>query len=581
MNHWIVAPIVVPAILAPIMALAMRHDLVLQRVFSLAGTIATLLIGIGLFLLAGGDDISVYRLGDWPAPFGIVLVLDRLSAMMVMLTSALGLIVSAYAIGSDWDRRGWHFHPLLLFQVMGVNGAFLTGDAFNLFVFFEVLLIASYGLMIHGGGGVRMRAGIQYVAFNLAGSTLFLFALGTLYAVTGTLNMADMAVRMAELDPGKEALAMVGATLLLVVFAIKAALFPVQFWLPGTYANAPAPVAAMFAIMTKVGAYAILRIFTLVFAPALGEVGYFFSDILLPAALVTLIVGTLGTLGGIGIGRIVAFSVIGSMGTLMIAIAPFNEAGAAAAIYYIAHSTFATAALFLAVDLIRHRGEVGEVKPSGLVGAYFFAGAIAMAGMPPLSGFIGKLLILDASAGHPLAPWIWGIILATSILTIVGFAREGSRVFWKTAPVPGESLEEPEIEIEEQEAQAASRTVTAPMPAPLSLVAAALPLGMIVLLTIFSGPAFRYAEATAAQLFERGAYISAVLDYEGSAKRPAEIGAAKPYGYGDAHDGGDHGGPGDEGGEPGLAPTEETETGTDAEPPARPVLQVAPDQGGN
>ena len=197
MNHWLVAPVVLPAFVGPLIVLGMRHDLVLQRIASVAATAAQLAIAIWLMTQAAGGEVQVYRLGNWAAPFGIVLMLDRLAALMLVLTAGLGLIVQLYAIGSGWDRKGWHFHALWQFQLMGLCGAFLTGDAFNLFVFFEILLIASYGLMTHGGGEMRLRAGVQYIVYNLAGSSLFLAALGTIYAVTGTLNMADLAVRMA------------------------------------------------------------------------------------------------------------------------------------------------------------------------------------------------------------------------------------------------------------------------------------------------------------------------------------------------------------------------------------------------
>ncbi|MBP8931769.1 MAG: monovalent cation/H+ antiporter subunit D, partial [Paracoccus sp.] len=236
MSHLIIAPVLLPAVMGALIILWMRNDLLLQRVFSIVGT--TLLVGIGIYLnwLAASDQVHVYRLGNWAAPFGIVLVLDRLAALMVLLTAVLALMVQLYAVGSGWDRKGWHFHALWQFQLMGVCGAFLTGDAFNLFVFFEVLLIASYGLMIHGGGEMRLRAGVQYVAYNLAGSTLFLAALGVLYSVTGTLNMADMAIRISLMPAEDTALLRTGAVLLILVFAIKAALVPLHFWLPSTYA---------------------------------------------------------------------------------------------------------------------------------------------------------------------------------------------------------------------------------------------------------------------------------------------------------------------------------------------------------
>ena len=270
MNHFLIAPVVLPALVAPFIIMVVRHHMDLTRIFSLASTVLLLAISLVLAAQASTGEVQVYELGNWSAPFGIVLVLDRLSAMMVLLTSVLALIINLYVIGSGWDKRGANFHALFQFQLMGIIGAFLTGDAFNLFVFFEVLLIASYGLMIHSGGTRRFQAGVQYVVYNLLGSTLFLFALGTLYSVTGTLNMADLAVRVAEIPAEDTALLRVGAVMLLLVFAIKAAVIPLHFWLPASYANAPLPVAALFAIMTKVGAYAILRMYTLVFGPDLA-----------------------------------------------------------------------------------------------------------------------------------------------------------------------------------------------------------------------------------------------------------------------------------------------------------------------
>ena len=258
--HLPVLPVVVPAVLGAVMVLAVRHDMLAKRTLSLAGMATLVLLALLILRL---PQAEVYRLGDWPAPFGIVLQADRLAGLMLLLTAALGLAVDLFAIGSGWDRRGAHFHPLLMFQMMGLNGAFLTGDAFNLFVFFEVMLIASYGLMVHGGGAARVRAGVQYVTINLAGSALFLFALGTIYAVTGTLNMADIGQKGAAVT--NDSLLRVGAVLMVLVFAVKAAMVPLHFWLPATYQNAPGPVAALFAVMTKVGAYAILRTLTLIF----------------------------------------------------------------------------------------------------------------------------------------------------------------------------------------------------------------------------------------------------------------------------------------------------------------------------
>ncbi|MFN3969889.1 MAG: monovalent cation/H+ antiporter subunit D [Gemmobacter sp.] len=497
MNHWIIAPVILPAMVAPLIVLAMRHDLLLQRVFGVAATAALLAISVGLLVTASANPPEVYFLGDWPAPFGIVLVLDRLSAMMVALTAVLALVVQLYAIGTGWDARGRHFHALFQFQLMGVCGAFLTGDAFNLFVFFEVLLIASYGLMIHGGGRDRLRAGVQYVAFNLVGSTLFLFALGTIYAVTGTLNMADLAVKVAALPEGDTALLRVAAVLLMLVFAVKGALVPLQFWLPATYALAPGPVAALFAIMTKVGAYAIIRIYTLAFPPETAATGTLFADMLMPAALVTLALGAAGVMGATGLARQAAFAGIASMGTLFVAVATFTPQGTAAALYYLIHSTLAGAALFLVVDLvIGRRGTdttlraLPPIAQNGLLAALFFAVAIAMAGMPPLSGFLGKLLVMDATRG-PAMGWIWGVILITSLITIMGFGRAGSTVFWKAHASPGEA--------EDHRAEGLAITMVVAL------------LAGLVAMTVLAGPLDRWLTATAAQLYDRPAYIDAVL----------------------------------------------------------------------
>ncbi|MDG1168380.1 MAG: monovalent cation/H+ antiporter subunit D, partial [Sulfitobacter sp.] len=353
MMHWIIAPIVLPAILAPFIVLAARHHFGIQRVFSVAGVLAQIAIALGLVWQTSDGSVILYQLGDWAAPFGIVVVGDRLSTMMVLLTAVLALFVLLYAIGSRWDERGWHFHALFQFQLMGILGAFLTGDLFNLFVFFEVLLIASYGLMIHSGGDVRLRAGVQYVLFNLIGSTLFLFALGAIYAQTGTLNMADLAQRVTLIDPADTVGIRLAAVLLLLVFAIKAAVVPLHFWLPSSYAEAPAPVAALFAIMTKVGAYAIIRVYTMIFPPELEVTADLHTTWLMPAALASLAIGMIGVLAARKLDRLVAFSVIGSMGMVMVAISMFTPEGTSAALYYIVHSTLAAGALFLIADLVR------------------------------------------------------------------------------------------------------------------------------------------------------------------------------------------------------------------------------------
>lgn len=507
MNHLIIAPLLLPPLVGAIMIISMRHHLDLARVFSVASI--SLLLAINVWLLVGSSTgvIQVYEVGDWPAPFGIVLVLDRLAAIMIVLTGLIALAVVLYSIGSGWDRRGRHFHALLQFQLMGLFGAFLTGDLFNLFVFFEVLLIASYGLMIHGGGKRRLQAGVQYVVYNLLGSTLFLFALGTIYAVTGTLNMADLAGRVGEIPADSTALVRVAAVLLLLVFALKAAVVPLHFWLPATYAEAPGPIAALFAIMTKVGVYAIIRVFTLIFGPATAATDDLAGTWLLPVAFVTLAVGAVGVIGAHSLGRLTGLATVGSVGTLLIAVGFFSPQTTAAALYYMIHSTLACALLFLVVDLVRSRRPDGDDRllpgpafaQSGLVSALYFAGAIAMAGLPPLSGFIGKLLILASVREYEAGVAAWTIVLLTSLVFVIGFTRAGIFVFWQTEPASG------------------GKTVAADDTAQPSLpfVAAFGLLGMIVMTTLFAQPLMAFLNETSQEIYNPAAYINAVLPRAG------------------------------------------------------------------
>ena len=523
MHHWIVAPIILPALIGPLIVLTMRYDAFLQRVAGIASAVALVGITLALLVATTGGTVESYELGSWPAPFGIVLVLDRLSAMMVSLTAVLGLIILVYSVATGWDQRGRNFHALFQFQMMGLFGAMLTGDIFNLFVFFEILLIASYGLMTHGGGRMRLRGGVQYVIYNLAGSTLFLFALGTLYAVFGTLNMADLAERAMILPDGDGALLRVTAALLLLVFVVKGALLPMHFWLPNTYALAPAPIAALFAVMTKVGAYAVIRVYTLIFPDTLGAMDGMIGTVLVPAALLTLALGMIGVLAGGTLARVVSFAAIGSMGTLFLAVGTFNELGISAALYYLIHSTLSAAALFLIVDQVRaRRGRSilsiqSPMQGSGLVSALFFGGAIAMAGMPPLSGFIGKLLVLDAIRGQDWWIWGWAFVLGTSLIAVVGFARAGSALFWKphdaSAPPPGDF------------------EVTPGATSGWGLGTLGALLAMIVALTVFAGPATRFTQSTATQLFNTNEYIYAVMGTpeERAARMAAEAEARAAY----------------------------------------------------
>ncbi|MEP9350459.1 monovalent cation/H+ antiporter subunit D [Xanthobacter sp. KR7-225] len=495
-DQLMILPVLLPAMTAAFLVLALRHHLRRQRIVSIAATGLLVVLAAILFAQAADGTIRAYRLGDWPAPFGITLVLDRLSATMLLLTAVLALGVVLYAAGGV-DGRGRHFHPLLQFQLMGINGAFLTGDVFNLFVFFEVMLIASYGLMLHGGGPVRLKAGFQYVAINLLASTVFLVAVGLIYAVTGTLSMADLAVKVPQVAAADAALLKTGALLLFLVFATKAALVPLHWWLPATYAGTSAPAAAMFMIMTKVGAYAIVRVYGLVFGADAGPLALAAAPFVLPAALATLVVGTVGLLGSRTLRDLSAFAVIASMGTLLIALGLFDAAGFAAGFYYLVHSTLAGGALFLVAGLVQEgRGAASDrlvpapqMGAETLIGGLFFLAAIALVGLPPLSGFLGKVMILQAAQASSWWPFIWALILAASLVMTFGFARAGSVLFWASGPTTGER----------------------PPPPAAGLAAVVLLLALTVGWTLAAGPAMEALEATARQALDRAAYVGAVL----------------------------------------------------------------------
>lgn len=499
MNHLAVAPIVVPAVAGMIIVLLAQRDVPRQRVLS--GLAIAVQFGVAMTLLArsAAGEITVYSLGAWAAPFGIVVVVDRLSALMVLLTAVLAGASWLYAVTGP-DLRGPNYHALFQFQLMGICGAFLTGDAFNLFVFFEVLLIASYGLLLHGGGRARIRAGLHYVVFNLVGSALFLIGVGTIYGVTGTLNMADIARKVPTVGPGEVALLASGALVLLVVFAIKAALLPLYFWLPSAYASATAPVAALFAIMTKVGVYAILRFYTLAFGADAGPLANLAQPWILPLALLTLLLGTIGALAGRRLGGLVAYLVIASVGTMLTAIGLGTAESVAAAIYYMIHSTVVLAAMFLLVDLIaRQRGDTGSrlvrtapVRQPALLGTMFVVLAVAASGLPPLSGFIGKVLILRGALETPEASWVFATVLVGGFLTLVAVSRAGSMVFWN-------------VDREQDPPDGAPA-------AALRLAAVGVLLTLLLGLSVFAGRAVQFSTAIAQQLLEPSGYVEAVLD---------------------------------------------------------------------
>ena len=469
-------------------------------------------IGLALLLTqaVGGGEILVYALGNWPAPFGIVLVADRLAVWLLLATALLALPALYYAIyggPGGLDRDGRHFHVLFQLELFGLNGAFLTGDLFNLFVFFEVLLIASYGLLLHGGGRARTRAGLHYVILNLAGSALFLFALGTLFGVLGTLNMADLAVRVAAMPPESVPLVQAAGLLLFGVFALKAALFPLHLWLPAAYSDTGAALAALFAIMTKVGAYCILRVFTLAFGPQAGAGAGLIQPWLLPLALATLTVGMIGVMGSDRLRRQVAYLVVASIGTLLVGVGLGTAPGIGAGLYYLPHSTFAAAAFFILADLIAgQRGTLRDrLEPGPILDRHwtlavlFFVLAVSILGLPPLSGFVGKFLILRAALGHQAAPWVLGTVLGCGLMGLMAMARSGSLIFYRaTEPGPEGTSE--------GDAQPSALPLGVRGLAPVAAL-----LALAVAMTICAGPLSDYTRATAEQLLHPAGYIQAVL----------------------------------------------------------------------
>jgi multicomponent K+:H+ antiporter subunit D len=504
-NHAPIVPIVLPALVAGLMLLDRRIGS--QR--ALAWLSALLLAGCGAWLvtLAGDGWRGVYLVGNWAAPWGVVLVADRLSSMMVALTALLALVTLG-AAHRRWDERGEHFHPLLQVQLMGLNGAFLTGDLFNLFVFFEVLLIASYGLLVHGDGAARIAAGVRFVTLNLVGSSLFLIGAGIVYGVTGTLNMADVAQRLPQLPAGDATLVRAGAWLLLAVFCLKAAILPLQLWLPGVYSAASAPVAALFAVMTKVGVYAVLRVFTTVFGAEAGPLANAaFPWIVAPAAA-GYALAMVGALAGGDLRRLTAFLLLGSAAFLLVGVGLANEASIAAAIYYLPHTTLSASALYLAADAIaRRRGAAGdrivpgpEVPGAAAIGLLFFTAAVAIAGMPPFGGFVGKAMLLASMLPEGGAPgaataWLWAVLLGGSLASIVALSRAGSTLFWKASPSSAGPAADP----------------GAPRLALGDLAPASIALAGVVAITVFAAPVQRYAQAAARDLLDPSSLADQVL----------------------------------------------------------------------
>lgn len=498
MSHLTAWPVFLPLIVGFLLLFARLGGLRLQRSLNLLAVLGLIFLSLELLRVSASGVHQVYLLGNWIAPYGIVLVLDQLSALMVLITSILALGALWYAIATDTDQKGAHFHVLFQLQLFGLNGAFLTGDVFNLFVFFEVLLLASYGLLLHGNGRLRTKAGLHYVVINLIGSTLFLFAVGALYGALGTLNIADMAAKVAQAPAEDMGLIAAAGLLLLVVFGVKAAMFPLYLWLPAAYANTSAPVAALFAIMTKVGIYAIIRVHGTVFGEQAGDLAFFHLPWVLGLGLITLALAALGVMASRGLREQVAYLVLASVATLLIGLGLNSPQALSATLYYLIHSTLIAGGMFLLADVIaRGRGTLEDrfnsapIMPNAiLIGSTFMFGAIAMTGMPPLSGFFGKVLILASALNQAWFALILTVVLLAGLVMIISMARAGSLLFYRTqsvAVLPGEPL---------------NRS---------AYVAIAGLFMFSPILVLFANPITAFTDMAALQQFDSATYIEAVL----------------------------------------------------------------------
>ncbi len=476
-----------------------------------------LLVSAGLLagLLVSGDTaMVVYDFGDWPIPFGIVFVADRLAAVMVLTSSVLAFAALLFAT-ARWYRRGTAFFPLFHALTMGLNGAFLTGDLFNLFVFFELLLAASYGLVLHGSGRHRVRSALHYIAVNLVASSLFLIGVALIYGATGSLNMADVAQRAMSLDGDGRTLFEVGASVLGIAFLIKAGAWPLHFWLPPAYSAAAPPVAALFTIMTKVGFYAILRLKTLAFEGSqFGELALFVIGI------ATLAYGSIGALSSKALDRLASYLILVSAGTLLLAVAYDVPGVTAGALLYLIVATLAAGALFLLKDIIDQAlpaeaqvlaislefygeddeeeidedEEVSPTVPAGaaLISWCFAIVALVLAGLPPLAGFLSKFVMISsvfaaADQPGPQAWWFASAVIASGLLVLVAMVRNGINIFWTSMPETGIRVRVLEI-------------------TPVVLL-----LALCVIATVMAGPIIDILAGTAGNLHNPDIYITGVL----------------------------------------------------------------------
>jgi multicomponent Na+:H+ antiporter subunit D len=440
MNHHLVLPILIPLITA-IATLLVGKNRDIKRGISIFGAGLGLGYAIYLLWLVWQNGIQVAALSNWALPYGIALTADLLSAVMLVLSSLMANVVLLYTFATlDPQRERFGFYPLYQFLLMGVNGAFLAGDLFNLYVWFEVMLITSYGLMTLGGQRGQLEGGLKYVVINLVSSTIFLIAVGLLYGVAGTLNMAHLALVLAEAGPSPLVSAL--AMLFMVCFGIKAALFPLFFWLPASYHTPPVAVTALFGgLLTKVGVYALFRVFTLLFS----QHPSFIHDLLLLLAGLTMTTGVLGAIAQNNVRRILSFHIISQIGYMIMGLGLFTTAGLAGGIFYIIHHMIVKTALLMVGGALEQLGGSGELKEMGgqlrqrpWLAFLFLVAAFSLAGIPPLSGFFSKVSLLKAAVSQGQYG-IAAVSLIVSVLTLFSMTKIWTEVFWKPshhAPTP-------------------------------------------------------------------------------------------------------------------------------------------------
>lgn len=508
-------PAVLPVLGAGV-ALALGRSDWAQRLVSVVVLSAVVVVAAILLVSADQQGPLVVWIGGWPEPLGISLVADRLSSLMLLVSAVVALAVLVYSIGQGIvDTRNTPvsiYHPTYLVLSGGVSNAFLSGDLFNLFVSFEVLLAASYVLLTLGGTGARIRAGTIYVMVSLLSSLLFLAALALVYGATGTVNFAQLASRLGELPDG---IALVLQLLLLIVFSIKAAVFPLSAWLPDSYPTASAPVTAVFAgVLTKVGVYAIIRTQTLLFHESP------LTDLLMWAALLTMVVGILGAVAQSDIKRMLSFTLVSHIGYMIFGIGLATNAGLAGAIFYVVHHIMIQTTLFLVIGLVERQGGStslnrlgGLAKISPVLGVLFFVPAMNLSGIPPFSGFLGKVGLLQAgvSDGRALAYVLVAGGVVTSLLTLYAMAKAWSRAFWRAAPEPAPA---PVMALAGSAGEDGDNGEPPPAsgPAPMAMVGSTAALvAVTVALTVIAGALFGLSDRAADDIRLRTPYIEAVL----------------------------------------------------------------------